>query len=138
MKNLRFGYFFAIVILVLNVWGYPYVQLNQDSTACLSEVSEATEVVVPLVNQNNLAFISNTPLSDFDKTFNVDLIESEIEEELISSKKHIAGSAYIAAILCFLLLSFFFSQTAKYAVFARRFSNLTFHHRYILYQVFRI
>jgi len=137
MKNLRFGYFLAIGILVLNVWGYPYAQLNQVSATCSDVLSESTEAI-PLVAQDNLAFITEAPLSDFDKTFNVDIVETEIEEELNSSKKYIAGSTYMAAILCFLLLGFISSRWFKKVTLAHRFSYLSSLHWYIVYQVFRI
>ncbi|WP_339607971.1 hypothetical protein [uncultured Roseivirga sp.] len=137
MKNLRIRYFLAIGILVLNVWGYPYAQLNQDSATCSELLSESTEVI-PLVAQDNQLFISEAPLSGFEKTFNVDVVETEIEEELTSSKKHLAGSAYMAAILCLLLLGFFSSRRVKKVTFTQRFSYLTSRHWYIVYQVFRI
>lgn len=137
MKNLRIRYFLAIGILVLNVWGYPYAQLNQNSGTCSELLNESTEVI-PLVAQDHQLFISEAPLSDFEKTFNVDVVETEIEEELTSSKKHLAGSAYMAAILCLLLLGFFSSRRVKKVTFTQRFSYLTSRHWYIVYQVFRI
>ncbi|KYG72069.1 hypothetical protein EV198_0115 [Roseivirga ehrenbergii] len=137
MKNLRLGYFLAIGILVLNVWGYPYAQLNQDSATCSELLSESTEVI-PLVAQDHQFFLSEAPLSDSEKTFNVDVVETEIEEELTSSKKHLAGSTYMAAIICLLLLGFFSSRRVKKATFTQRFSYLTSRHWYIVYQVFRI
>ncbi len=137
MRNVFLSALFLAFILSMRIDAMAYAHSLQTSlffTACYS-----SQTVANTGDENNSeydSFVSTQPVSSAQRPLKIKLIETEIEEELITSRKYAQVSDYFVAIL--IAFGFLLRLPLSRIAFSQRYPFLTAYRWYILFLVFRI
>lgn len=137
MNKLVLGIVFTLFVLLAvghtSITNFTNQSLSQSST------------FLPLDDTNGASlgqgqtFLTTPPLYARTRDIRISVAENEIEEEeVVSHKKYLAGSAVLIAIICALSLGYFSRFIKKRLAASKRFCDILSHRLHLFLQVFTI